>query len=232
MVETEVAAIPYERQQDADGNRMCGAAALCMVYRSFGVECTQAEVWQAVAGGTRSARTRLICADSLQRGFDALIVRREFPGMCSASARGTRSAPSSITGSPSNRPTAITRSWWAWTTVGRWSRSQGRPGSQPGPNSVAPALATERAGLGDHRPGPGGDRRREHATVVVCSRCRAPIPESARCGRCAATIRLQPAAVLGCVAEDCDGRLWEALFCPQCDTTYRNQITPAGDEPV
>ena len=73
---------------------------------------------------------------------------------------------------------------------------------------------------------------REHATVVVCSRCRAPIPESARCGRCAATIRLQPAAVLGCVAEDCDGRLWEALFCPQCDTTYRNQITPAGDEPV
>ena len=91
MVETEVAAITYERQQDADGNRMCGAAALCMVYRFFGVECTQAEVWKAVAGGTRSARTRLICVDSLQRGFDALIVRREFPGMCSASARGTRS---------------------------------------------------------------------------------------------------------------------------------------------
>ena len=79
MVETEVAAIPYERQQDADGNRMCGAAALCMVYRSFGVACAQADVWHAVAGGTRSARTRLICVDCLQRGFDALIVQARVP---------------------------------------------------------------------------------------------------------------------------------------------------------
>ena len=54
MVETELAAIPYERQEDVDGNRMCGAAALCMVYRSFGVACTQADVWHAVAGGTRT----------------------------------------------------------------------------------------------------------------------------------------------------------------------------------
>jgi ribosomal protein L40E len=232
MVETEVAAIPYERQQDADGNRMCGAAALCMVYRSFGVACAQADVWHAVAGGTRSARTRLICVDCLQRGFDALIVRARVPWDVLRVCSG-------------NSIRAILNHRIAHT-------------SPHGHYTVLVGLDDGRAVVHDPKAGPAQnlDRtlllqlwqpngpaseitgrvlvaiaRREHATVVVCSRCRAPIPESARCGRCAATIRLQPAAVLGCVAEDCDGRLWEALFCPQCDTD-RNQITPAGDEPT
>ncbi len=232
MVETELAAIPYERQEDVDGNRMCGAAALCMVYRSFGVACTQADVWHAVAGGTRSARTRLICVDSLQRGFDALIVRARVPwDLLRVCER--------------NSIRAIVNHRIAQT-------------SPHGHYTVLVGLDDGRAVVHDPKAGPARnlDRtlllqlwqpngpaseitgrvlvaiaRREHATVVVCSRCQAPIPESARCGRCAATIRLQPAAVLGCVAEDCCGRLWEALFCPQCDTC-RNQITPAGDEPV
>ena len=231
MVENEVAAIPYERQQDADGNRMCGAAALCMVYRSFGVECTQAEVWQAVAGGTRSARTRLICADSLQRGFDALIVRARVPWDVLRVCSGNSILASSITGSPSNRPTATHGPGGPGRRSGGGPRSQGRPGSQPGPNPVARALATERAGLGITgrvlvaiTPG-ARHRGRLLALSGPDSGVRSLRPVCRE-------IRLQPAAVLGCVAEDCCGRLWEALFCPQCDTTYRNQITPAGDEPV
>src|SRR5262245_27002725 len=86
MVESELAAVPYERQQDVDGNRRCGAAALCMVYRSLGLECTQEDLWPAVAAGARNARTRLIGVDALERGFDALIVRARAPwevlGVC------------------------------------------------------------------------------------------------------------------------------------------------------
>ena len=47
---------PYERQGDPTSNRMCGAAALCMVYGSFGATWTQAELWPRIgrrdAGGT------------------------------------------------------------------------------------------------------------------------------------------------------------------------------------
>ena len=41
--------IPYEKQADPQTGRMCGAACLSMVYRSFGKEVPQAEIWQAIA---------------------------------------------------------------------------------------------------------------------------------------------------------------------------------------
>ena len=45
---TAVAAgmIPYEQQHE---QRSCGAAALCMVYRSLGLPANQSEIWQRVA---------------------------------------------------------------------------------------------------------------------------------------------------------------------------------------
>ena len=48
MSDTVAVDIPYVRQNDPTSNRMCGAAALCMVYRAFGVACTQDEVWPLV----------------------------------------------------------------------------------------------------------------------------------------------------------------------------------------
>src|SRR5262245_28619540 len=72
--------IPYEAQLTA---RMCGAAALCMVYRSFGLDCTQAEVWKAIqeAGpdGAPGTKTHLLAQDALGRGLAALVVQANRP---------------------------------------------------------------------------------------------------------------------------------------------------------
>ncbi|MEI4861631.1 hypothetical protein Q8G41_29010, partial [Klebsiella pneumoniae] len=71
--------VPYERQVNTLSPRMCGAAALCMVYRSFGVVCSQEEVWPALvapsATGVPCARTYLLCADALRRGLAAVTLQ-------------------------------------------------------------------------------------------------------------------------------------------------------------
>ena len=74
--------LPYERQVNTLSPRMCGAAALCMVYRSLGLACSQEEVWPAiappVAEGDACARTYLLCADALRRGFAALTLQARY----------------------------------------------------------------------------------------------------------------------------------------------------------
>ncbi len=71
--------LPYEQQVNTLSPRMCGAAALCMVYRSFGVVCSQEEVWPVIAApsatGVPCARTYLLCADALRRGFAAVTLQ-------------------------------------------------------------------------------------------------------------------------------------------------------------
>src|SRR5262249_52843482 len=76
------AEIPYEPQRKVPDARMCGAAALCMVYRSFGIPCEQIEVWEQVARGPRgrrAARTHVLCQDAGRRGLSGLILQAADP---------------------------------------------------------------------------------------------------------------------------------------------------------
>src|SRR5438309_779044 len=78
----EHAEIPFEHQLDAPDPRMCGAAALCMVYRSFGLACEQAEIWSEIARGPRGrrlSRTQLLCQHAIRRGLSGLIVQASDP---------------------------------------------------------------------------------------------------------------------------------------------------------
>src|SRR5262249_17851428 len=83
MPDTITGDIPYERQSEPTSNRMCGAAALCMVYRSFGVACTQAELAAKLAGAgparNLGARPYLLAQDALSRGISALVFRARDP---------------------------------------------------------------------------------------------------------------------------------------------------------
>jgi Papain-like cysteine protease AvrRpt2 len=231
MNETRQTTIPYERQQDVGGNQMCGAAALCMVYRSLGVDCIQAELWRAVAAGNQRARTRLIAADCLERGFDALIVRAREPwDTLRVCVRGA---------------------------IRVILNHRGDLGSSRGHYSVLVALDDDRAMIHDPGAGPSRSLRRSEflnlwlpngprseitgrilvaivhrsSKPFACPCCLGVIPESTPCTQCNSTIRLQPAAVLGCADEDCPGRLWDSIYCPQCDTRLR-QLAPASDESV
>src|SRR5262249_44289691 len=64
-------------------NRMCGAAALCMVYRSFGLRATQAELAPRLRGPgaarDAAARSYLLAQDALARGLSAVVFRARDP---------------------------------------------------------------------------------------------------------------------------------------------------------
>ncbi|HEY3839596.1 MAG TPA: C39 family peptidase, partial [Bryobacteraceae bacterium] len=63
--------IPYEKQSDPQVNRGCGAACLSMVYRSFGKEVPQAEIWPAIAKknrfGSIASTSHLMAQDANKR---------------------------------------------------------------------------------------------------------------------------------------------------------------------
>ena len=84
MTAVAIAGIPYVRQDRSDASqRMCGAAALCMVYRSLGLACCQAEVWQRIARsngrGIRRTRTYLLATDAVSRGLAAMVIQASEP---------------------------------------------------------------------------------------------------------------------------------------------------------
>ena len=79
MAASTVLDIPYERQSDPASNRMCGAAALCMVYRSLGMSCSQAEIAAKLPRlepyANAGSRTYLLAQDALTRGLSAIVLR-------------------------------------------------------------------------------------------------------------------------------------------------------------
>jgi hypothetical protein len=215
-------AIPFEAQQDTPAERRCGAAALCMVYRSFGLACTQAEVWQEIARpdslGNRCARTYLLAQDALRRGLAALVVQADdaWQTLRACAAPGLR---------------VILNHRIA-------------PDSTAGHYSVLVGFGDEYALVHDPRRGPGRRLGREELLalwrpfrarseitgqvlaafadgsppVAACPSCGQSVPPSVPCLSCRAPIALRPAAALGCGTAGCPGRTWKRLFCPQCDT--------------
>jgi hypothetical protein len=214
-------AIPYEQQADLMSNRMCGAAALCMVYRSFDIPCSQAEVWPHIArmgaSGEPTAPAHRLAADALRRGLGALVVKARDP--MAILKRGLASSLRMILNHRIH-----------FDSLG-------------GHYTVLVDLVDDFVILHDPQLGP--ERRvlqydllklwqPQHAGAEItgnvlvafaqtatapssCATCGTMIPESIRCPSCQSQIPLHPAAALGCVQSDCPARTWELIFCPTCD---------------
>jgi hypothetical protein len=213
--------IPFEKQQRAEGHRMCGAAALSMAYRSLDLECSQQEVWGEVArrdgDGRLAARTHLLARDAIRRGLAAVVVQAADP----------------------------------WPVLGRAVAAEVRvilnhrleAGSSSGHYTILVDVDDEQVTLHDPRSGPfrriersefldlwlpGGDPSEIVGHVLVgiatrselrrdCAECGTEVPREAACPACGAKIRLRPVAVLGCIRADCGNRVWGRVFCPECD---------------
>lgn len=67
---------PYEAQRNTGLHRRCAAAALVMVYRSFGLEYCQEQVYDEM---DRSGRTQRIARHAMDRGFETAILRFSDP---------------------------------------------------------------------------------------------------------------------------------------------------------
>lgn len=212
--------VPYEKQEDA---WMCGAASLCMVYRSLEVPCVQADVWERVVyhdeWGRPGARTRDLAHDALRRGLNVLVLQArhawELLERClSQSLRVIL-----------NHRLAYGLSHWHF--------------------SVLQSIDDGHAVLQDPYTGPGRRKSRDefielwqpedeyaagtaHVLVALarpvlarqpgrCDACDTPVPETKVCPECRKAIVLQPAGALGCIRDGCPERHWLRIFCPHCD---------------
>ena len=223
--------IPYERQEDPQTDRLCGAAALCMAYRSFGHSVTQTDVWPRISKhdrrGSMTGMTYLMTQDALARGFSALAVQSRHPLQVLRVCR-----ESGIRAVLNHRL---------------------RADSPEGHYTVLVDVDAESVTV--HDPWFGPSRRMSHAELLdlwlprfagseitgnvlialaagetpaaPCSRCGSAIPPRADCPGCGKSVPLQPASVLGCIGAGCSARLWNRVFCPFCN----RDLSPGLESP-
>jgi hypothetical protein len=217
--------IPYEKQSDPQTNRGCGAACLTMVYRSFGKEIPQAEIWPAIARENRfgqvSSMTYLMAQNALNRGFRAVAIQARHPlqvlRICRAS--GVRAI----------------------------LNHRVRRDSAAGHYTVLVDIDDKDVVV--HDPLFGAARRLSHAELIelwlpqvpnseiaggvliaigaaglpaqpACEFCRTPMLSSVDCPRCAKPTGLEPGVVLGCIKDGCIARMWNWICCPACDYVF------------
>lgn len=217
--------IPYEKQSDSQTNRGCGAACLTMVYRSFGKEVPQAEIWPAIARENRfgqvSSMTYLMAQDALNRGFRAVAIQTRHPlqvlRICRAA--GVRAI----------------------------LNHRVRRDSAAGHYTVLVDIDDKDVVV--HDPLFGAAHRLSHAELIelwlpqvpnseiaggvliaigaaglpaqpACEFCRTPMLSSVDCPRCAKPTGLEPGVVLGCIKDGCIARMWNWVCCPACDYVF------------
>ena len=210
--------IPYERQED---DWKCGAASLCMVYRSFGLDCTQGDVWPDIQTAytdraRRGARFQAVLLHVLQQGFPVLGLRAARPwrllGRCFA---------------PDLRVILFHRrrfdSSGLHASVLRGLDEGGVVLQDPNGRPDRYLLRDDFLALWGPNPSDAFGRG-----YLLCVIARAPVdgppcscgharPETIPCPHCPAPIPLQPGVAAGCGRVGCCDIDWEELLCPFCD---------------
>lgn len=221
MLDAGCGPVPYQRQDAALSERTCGAAALCMVYHSLGLTCTQAEVWPDIARedryGNRFARTYLLAADALRRGLAAttLQVRDPWQTLERLLSRDIRVILNHRLSRslPAGHFTVLVHIEPAHLVV---------HDPQYGPER---RLEREEF-LSLWRPGWGTRDVAGHVLVAVsqpqldperCRHCSAAVAASVACPACGKTVPLSPSRALGCADANCRERTWQRVYCPHCD---------------
>ena len=224
MSTTPTPMVPYEKQADPQTNRMCGAASLSMVYRSFEKTISQAEIWPRISKHNRlnslAASTHLIAQDALNQGFAAVAIQAKHPLQVLRLCQD-------------NGIRAI---------LNHRLKEDGPTGHF----TVLVEIDGEHVVLHDPHFGPA--RRVRHAELLElwrprylnaeiagdvligiaaqpaaappCPLCGTVIPPNIACPNCAKPVPLQPAVLLGCMGAGCAARMWNYLCCPFCDHTW------------
>jgi hypothetical protein len=222
--------LPYERQED---DWKCGAASLCMVYRSFGLDCSQAEVWPRVAGddpfGGGGAPTYLLARDAQRRGLAAVAVQARDPWALLAQCIGRQVR---VIVNQQLRRGSRRRHFAVVARVGddhvivhdpyhgaglRYDRAEflalwGAGPAQPEATGHV-LVALDRA---PHRASP-------------CAHCGVAPADAISCPECQDAIPLHPAVALGCGRAACPGSAWKRLYCPHCDACLSSLQAASGD---
>lgn len=230
MSTSEATAIPYEKQSDQQTNRACGAACLSMVYRSYGKEVPQLQIWQEIAKqnrfGTLSSTTHLMARDALIRGFAAMAIQARHPlhalRICRQSGirailnhrlrHDVGTGHYSVLVDIDDKNVVLHDPLYGPSR--RLSCAELLELWQPrytGCEIVGNMLI----GVGTHSP-----------AVPACKLCRTSIPSNVECPNCKKPVGLQPALLLSCMNDACIARMWNYICCPSCDYTWNFSFKP------
>ena len=69
----------------------------------------------------------------------------------------------------------------------------------------------------------------ESTAEHTCPECQMQVPTQTTCHACGTDIELHP-HLLGCMALECQQRLWRRIFCPRCDALHTTLQGIANDE--
>jgi len=226
--------IPYEKQTDTKNTRMCGAACLSMVYRSFGKEVPQTEIWPAIAKvnrlGSLASTTHLMAQHALGQGLAAVAFQARHP----------------------IQALRLCREAGARAILNHRAEMH----SSNGHYSVMVDLDAKNVYL--HDPFYGPSRSVSHADLLelwqpkfrnseivggvliaiaeaprdapACPFCRTPSAPTLECPHCKKPVGLKPNTVLGCMNENCIARMWNYICCPFCDFMWNSSssVAPAA----
>jgi Peptidase C39 family len=235
MTASTIAAVD-EKQPDPQTYRGCGAACLSMVYKSFGKEIPEAEIWPLIAKpnrfGSVSSTTHLMARNAISQGLSAVVIQGRHPiqvlRICQES--GIRAI----------------------------LNHRVHPGTASGHYSVLADIDDTNVVL--HDPLFGGVRRMSHAglsqlwqpqsansevfgNVVIgiagpsaaaaCEFCHTAMPSKVACPNCKNAVGLEPGAILGCIRDGCIARMWNYICCPSCDFlwSFNEAGTSTGEIP-
>ncbi len=203
---------PYVRQKP----NMCGAASLSMVYKSFGEDYTQDEIFEftatpCIVDGKNKPTNPIykMAQDPINRGYYAIAIRIkdpiEFFNLFSKIKDRVRVIVSLV------------------------------PGVGVSASHLMPLIDANDKDLVFNDPGkcPSYHLTREkflkkwrsYSLVAICKDvtkayacpvCGRSIPDNVTCSQCGKGIPLEPKEVLGCVHNECSGKMWTLLICPYC----------------
>jgi hypothetical protein len=234
---TSPVSVPYEKQSDAEVNRGCGAACLSMVYKSFGKEVEQAEIWPLIAKenrfGSVASTTHLMALHAISQGLSAVVIQARHP----------------------LQVLRLCREWGIRAIINQRLQSDVSFGH------YTVLVDIDDKNVVVHDPALGPSRRISHAELLqlwqpqssqseilgnvvigitaepvaipACEFCHAPMPSKVDCPRCGKPVGLSPAAVLSCIRDGCIARMWNYVACPSCDFmwSFNEQGTSTADLP-
>jgi hypothetical protein len=229
-------AIPYEKQNNQEATRSCGAACLSMVYRSFGVEAAQDDIWPAISKPNRfgivSSITHLMAQDALNRGFSAIAFQARHPLQV---LRLCRDLEIRAILNHRIRPDSTAGHYSVFVDIEGHSIVLHDP--LLGPSRTLKSVELVDLWL------PRSTESEVVGNVVIaiaeagavpagpCVYCHTRMPANVECPQCKKVVDLAPGAALGCVRENCIARLWNFICCPHCDYCWSFTVSDAGGGP-
>lgn len=203
--------IPYVKQKPM----MCGAACLSMVYKSFGDDYTQDEIYErssvpCIINDKKTATFPVskVAKDALGRGYHAVAMQAKDPAeffkLFSEIKDRVRVIVSTIPGRSSHLILLI--------DVTRKDLVFHDPAGRPSYHMTRKKFIKQWVPPYYSLIAISKDALKTY-DCPVCGRA---VPDSIKCLQCGKDISLEPKEVLGCVHDECSGKMWTLLFCPYC----------------